>query len=613
MGGFAAGLSQGLEQARDRQIQAQQLQLQQDMAKYQQKAMESEDQMRQLNIQTVLKKVAAEEALPGLRQSVMGSTPLGPGVEGPAMPVNIEPGNVANLLEAAVKAGRDPDQFLSYMAMQDTTGKIAQMQAEMQPAKYMNVTQGTDLLQIGGRRPPQGQPQQPTPQPTAQAKPATQPEPAEEPLAGIAHNLNPWTMEPMPGMPLRAEAPAAAPSSMGAEEGLAQQAQQAAPLFEQPQAAPQPAAPTPTPPAAQAAPAQPQLPAGVQLIHRNPPKPEKDTASQHNVNAAEADIVGDFAKLYPEKMQMYQDTKGHMPNLTEIGTFFTASEVSAVYQDRELRANQNRVNVARETGVNAAKTAQARLVTDPVMDDVTQYHRYNSETGLIDQLSDPFTTKGKAAELGYRQIKEGRTDQIERFNALEFDLKQRIHRMKEVADAIVTSSGGASAWSQGAGLNFDGLLRSGQPSSYKDPSTGKTLTVGEAVQVYKGMVDTNREAIARTLNGIKGAGSEQDVKNAGAAFTALSETKSINARKFQEIDDRIEDVKRSVVANLFGGQEAGSSKPKKKQTGAEADDDFLRVLQPDAKSRYLKMSPSQQSRYKRAFNDKINEAVIGAR
>ena len=33
MGGFAAGLSQGLEVARDRQMQAQQLQLQQDMAK----------------------------------------------------------------------------------------------------------------------------------------------------------------------------------------------------------------------------------------------------------------------------------------------------------------------------------------------------------------------------------------------------------------------------------------------------------------------------------------------------------------------------------------------------------------------------------------------------
>jgi hypothetical protein len=177
MGGFAAGLAQGMEQARDRQIQAQQLQLQQDMAKGQQQAMESEDQLRQLNIQTLLKRVADEQQLTGMRGDLLGGSPTGapmPGAEGPMpnAPPELDRAKLASFLQASADAGQNPDNVLKLMAIGDP--RIAAIQESLQPPKDVILPEGSTYVRIGGKPQPQQpqQAQQPAqPQAPAQPKP----------------------------------------------------------------------------------------------------------------------------------------------------------------------------------------------------------------------------------------------------------------------------------------------------------------------------------------------------------------------------------------------------------------------------------------------------------
>jgi hypothetical protein len=687
MGGFAAGLAQGLESAQDRQFQAAQLKLQQDFAKAQQKQMETQDRMAQMNLHNLMRKVAFEQKMGGEMNNAIGSMPLGAGQEGPPsqFPVELDRGKIASFLQEAAVNGQDPNQLLQFMAMRDP--RIYALAQEGKEPKYFNMAEGSQLVQVGGV--PQQQPQAPKAPPAPQPMQA-QAAPQEEPLRGIEHEFNMGTVEPVMGS-----------TSMGREEFLAKEAQSKMPPLED---TPKASLRTPLGPlgtevtgktqegraivknpdgsvstersitvtdprinngqptnipsmfggkevseeeaiariaaaggkdpetgralpgfnsieeAVAAAKArshelggqtqQPTVAPGARVIATNPKKEKPDGGSTHAMNATEAEVVGDFAATYPEKMALVQAVTGHIPTLSEIGQYFTPQEFAAVMKVKQLREEKSRMDVAKATGENAAKTAQQAKIDEPLMDKASDFFRFNPDTGLIDAVPDPMMSHSKAVQAGYRSIQSGQREHIERFNNIEFDLKQRIHRLKTVADAIVTSTGGTDAWKQGASLNFDALLRSGAMTSLKDENTGRNLTVGEATQLYKSLIDTIREPYARNVNGLKGPATERDIASAGAAFTALSETKSISAKKFQEIDDRLEDVKRSAIANLFGSQAVKPSK--KKLNGGQADTDFLQALQPDARERYLKMSPDQQSRYKRAFNDQINKAVIGS-
>ena len=335
-------------------------------------------------------------------------------------------------------------------------------------------------------------------------------------------------------------------------------------------------------------------------------KPKKEPHKA--LNATEAEVIGDFATTYPDKMTVVQQALGHIPSLNDIGQHFTPQEFSAVMKARQLREEGSRIRVAQETGANAAKTAAESRRKEPILEEAGKFFRFNPQTGLIDGISDPLMSKEDVAKAGYRQVAATHADKIERFNDIEFDLKQRIGRLKELASVIITASGGMNAWRQGAQLNFDALLRSGQMTSMVDPTTGKALTVGEATQLYKSQVDTIREPYARSVNGLKGTATDRDILSAGRAFTALSETTAINAAKFQEIEDRLDDVKRSAIASIFGAQAVRGQKPKQ-LTGAEADTDFLSMLTPEAKQKYLKKTPEEQSKYRRFYLDKMQKAI----
>lgn len=562
--GFGQGLVQGLQQAQDRQTQFAELKLRQDHAKSVQKSMEAEDQMKQLQLQSLQRKMEGQSLLDQMEDKRLAQSS--------DLPVTFDRRELALTMQAAAKAGVDPNEVLNRWAVSDTTGTIAAMRNRMRPSELVHLKEGEELLEVGPGEEPAS-----TPSSGSQSRSQSQYQYGLE-----KQQANEAQAQRQPG---EQSIDFQALSSRIPKEGLP--APGVIPSMAQ-------AAPTPAPPVGRS----------VKLLAERKPKEPKKA-----LNASEAEIIGDFANTYSDKMTMVQQALGHTPSLNDIGQYFTPQEFSAVMSVRQVREEQSRVNVARETGVNAAKTAAEARRKEPILEEAGKFFRFNPQTGLIDGISDPMMSKEDVSKAGYRQVATTHADKIERFNDIEFMLKPKINRLREIASAIITASGGMNAWKQGASLNFDALRRSGQMTSLVDPSTGRGMTLGEATQLYKSQIDTIREPYARSINGLVGAATERDVQYAGAAFTSLTETTAINAAKFQEIDARLDDVKRSAIASVFGAQAVPKGQKQKPLTGAEADTDFLSMLPPEVKQKYLKKSPEEQSKYKRFYLDKMEKAI----
>lgn len=146
--GFGQGLVQGMQQAQDRQMQMAHLKLQQDFAKYQQKTMETEDQLRQFQLQALQKKIEAETRLPSMQESVTGpqAAPLGEGQQGPMpeMAPEIDRRKLASLLQVAQQAGQDPMQLLELMSLSDP--RIQAIHESLKPEKFVTLGEGQELV-----------------------------------------------------------------------------------------------------------------------------------------------------------------------------------------------------------------------------------------------------------------------------------------------------------------------------------------------------------------------------------------------------------------------------------------------------------------------------------
>ena len=165
--GFGQGLTEGLQQAQNRLMEQQTLKIQSDFNKARLKQMESEDQLKQLQLGALTKKIQEESALSGMQAQFMQDaqgTPLHPNDFGPPNPSpEIDRGKLATLLQAAAHAGQDPEQLLGFMGMADPRIKAVADSLKPPVSKELKAGETIGLLS------PQGQF---TPQYTAPAKPA---------------------------------------------------------------------------------------------------------------------------------------------------------------------------------------------------------------------------------------------------------------------------------------------------------------------------------------------------------------------------------------------------------------------------------------------------------
>lgn len=149
--GFVGGVVQGLQQQQDRQMQFAELKLRQDHSKALMKSMEAEDQMKQLQLQSLQRKIEAETRVPKIQDELLGplqAAPLGQGQEGPGpdtSPQRIQ-GDMGRLMQAAQMAGYDPEKLMNFAGLQDPTGTIKKLMQANQPEKILEVESGKTVL-----------------------------------------------------------------------------------------------------------------------------------------------------------------------------------------------------------------------------------------------------------------------------------------------------------------------------------------------------------------------------------------------------------------------------------------------------------------------------------
>ena len=154
--GFGQGFTQGLQQAQDRAMQMSELKLRQDHLKAQQKQMETEDEMKNLQLQSLQRKIEAETRLPSQQANLLGpqGAQLGEGQQGPPVPQpepDIDRHKLVSFLQSAQQAGQDPNQLLSLMGLADP--RIRAISESLQPEKVHNVKPGESLVKekAGGK------------------------------------------------------------------------------------------------------------------------------------------------------------------------------------------------------------------------------------------------------------------------------------------------------------------------------------------------------------------------------------------------------------------------------------------------------------------------------
>ena len=325
--GFALGLSQGLQHAQQRQMEMQRLQLEQDFNKSRQKQMETEDALHSLQLQSLSKKMAQEAALPGQMNEVLGQpAPSAPSTtpEG----VGIDRRKLAALLQAAAQAGQDPNQLLNFMALADP--RIRALQQSLQPPVLKELNPGQSLVEV---RPGEDMPPpQPAPVPTTPRAAATTPTSPQADLGGIQQQLQDLDQQ-LAATPPEQRVPLLNTKQqlLNAERDLRLK------LSTMPAA-----------PAQMSQPSTGTVPPTSRVRTLVPGRPEKTSVE-------ESKMIAELANMYPEKMATLEQALHRSPTFFELGQFFTPMEFAQSLRAQEERQREGRLEVARQTGLDAAE------------------------------------------------------------------------------------------------------------------------------------------------------------------------------------------------------------------------------------------------------------------
>ena len=347
--GFAGGLAQGLQAGQERMLQLQQLRLQQEFFKSRQKQMETEDELKQLQLQALTNKLAFQSRLPSAQANLLGpqGAAIDPGTQGPTLadrPPQINEQNLSLFLQQAELNGVDSEKMLNFMSLADPTGQIRQLRARLKGPQIIKKGIEEEIVEIS--------PEELTAQPASQPQPAGGLEGTPEEQAAIqTEQLRPMTMEE--NLSAAAQAPGRIPSPQRNQlEELGGGPSQAMPPIVPGMFPPTQPMVMPGPPQAQAPPtaSQAQQPVASSRAKTLAPGRLKKQAS-----VEESKVIGELAAMFPEKMATLQQELGRPPTFNEAGQFFTPAEFAQSFLAREERQRQGQIEVAQQTGVAAAE------------------------------------------------------------------------------------------------------------------------------------------------------------------------------------------------------------------------------------------------------------------
>lgn len=145
--GFALGLAQGLQQGQDRMFEAQRLKLEKQLLDARIKGMDLEDQLKQHQLQSLMRKMAFEERAPSQMAGIVGpqGAPLGAGEQGPATPTRKE--RLGSFLMAAPPDQRDSlYNLMIMMAQPDVAEELHTLRESTKPTELKEVGPGGALV-----------------------------------------------------------------------------------------------------------------------------------------------------------------------------------------------------------------------------------------------------------------------------------------------------------------------------------------------------------------------------------------------------------------------------------------------------------------------------------
>jgi len=175
-------------------------------------------------------------------------------------------------------------------------------------------------------------------------------------------------------------------------------------------------------------------------------------------------------------------------------------------------------------------------------------------------------TLDEARRMGYRDVRHPKL--VEAHNDLG-TMTARANKLRVLAEAVETFIPGVAERSaQMLKAEVEAYGQSGKATLIKDPRTGKHLTQGQVLQIYQRELRAYAEVYARTVNGLKGTATVQDVENARGAFPDPGQdTDEVSYALLQSAMGHILYTKESIERTLLGPDPVvmPSSRPKLSQ------------------------------------------------
>lgn len=200
-------------------------------------------------------------------------------------------------------------------------------------------------------------------------------------------------------------------------------------------------------------------------------------------------------------------------------------------------------------GAQAKGEAQLDIPLGPKAND----YRKLTPDGRIVQAG-PRQTPRQAGQQNYVDIK-GYEDTIERAQTVRVT-EDRVRDVQKLGmDIFKADPGILSKGKQIVELSLSSFANAGKKIGYT--VDGKPLTLGEGVNLYNGKVKQMLEAVARSVNAVKGAGTEGDIVRQLEGFPQANVDTAATAKaKYDSLLGTFVNSRRALYSTVFGEEAA---------------------------------------------------------
>ncbi len=249
---------------------------------------------------------------------------------------------------------------------------------------------------------------------------------------------------------------------------------------------------------------------------------------------------------------------GQLPGLLQPG-----QELQGVLDTSKARS----IEIA---GERKAATAEA-LRDIKVGLDAPKYRKLLPDGGT--EIAKPDQTPNELEKQGFVDASHY-TKQLDETNDIKIT-EERVKKLHKYAQEVITADPGIlNTATQAARLAYYAGTKGGPPTKIMSEDGSRNLTVGEVVNIYNRERTAMMEAVSRSVNMMRGAGTEGDVMRGIAATANTWDTKEGMNAVFGDLLKAFERTRRYGLGTVFGNDQVekvmgNMSNSPKDQTSAD--------------------------------------------